>query len=327
MRESFHGAVVPPTSQPRRLGSLRALAWAVKRSGWPRVVVEFAGGIGDQLLCSAIFRELRRRGGRRLWLMTSAPALFERNNDVDAVLPLDWRVSALLARTGASRYRPAYTQRNPATDRDDPPSPRHFIAQMCYQSGIRGEVALRPYLSLAAAEQSAGAIGPNQIVIQSSGMAARYPIGNKEWLPERFAEVAATIAPTATLVQLGSAADPLLPGARDLRGQTTLRESAAILSQSRLYIGLAGLLMHLARAVDCRSVVVFGGREDPVISGYSCNENLFTAVPCAPCWLWNRCDFDHRCMTAITAADVLAAVERQNARFGTPLPVATWMVE
>jgi len=32
--------------------------------------------------------------------------------------------------------------------------------------------------------------------------------------------------------------------------------------------------MHLARAVDCRAVIVYGGRERPEISGYICNKIL-----------------------------------------------------
>lgn len=308
-------------AQGQRFGSLRAVAGAVAHTGWPQVLVEFGGGIGDQLMCSAVFRELRRRGGQRLWMMSGQPNLFSHNPDVDALLPVDWRVSALLARLGVRRLRPVYTQRNPENDSDDPPSPRHFIAQMCFLSSIVGEVALRPYLYLTEAERQAGAFAAGACVIQSSGMAARYPMRTKEWLPERFAEVAAALGKHQPIIQLGAPADPLLPGALDLRGKTTLRESAAILSNARMFIGLAGLLMHMSRAVDCPAAIVYGGREDPAISGYSCNENLTTAVPCAPCWLWNTCTYEHRCMTGITSADVLAAVARLETRRGTALVV------
>lgn len=311
---------MPAPAAPRRLGSLRALAGGVVRHGWPRVLVEFGGGIGDQLLCSAVFHELRRRGETRLWMMSNHAPLFAHNPDVDAVLPVDWRVSAALARLGARRYRPVYTQRNPATDRDDPPK-RQIIAEMCTLSGLTGSVAVRPYMVLRERERAAGRLVPNQIAIQSSGMAARYPMSNKEWRPERFQAVVAALRGRYRFVQLGAVADPPLDGALDLRGKTTLRETAAILSQSQLFVGLVGFQMHLARAVDCRAVIVYGGREDPAISGYNCNENLYAPVPCAPCWLWNRCDYDHRCMRAIEADDVVAAIEQQAARFGEPLLV------
>jgi len=33
-------------------------------------------------------------------------------------------------------------------------------------------------------------------------------------------------------------------------------------------------------------------------------------VPCAPCWLWNRCDYNRVCMDTITAQEVIGAVEQ-----------------
>jgi len=71
------------------------------------------------------------------------------------------------------------------------------------------------------------------------------------------------------LVQLGTAADPALPVDKDLRGRTSLREAAAILAASEVFIGLEGFLTHLARAVDCPSVVVQGGRARPETFGYA----------------------------------------------------------
>jgi ADP-heptose:LPS heptosyltransferase len=282
--------------------------------------VEFGGGIGDHLLCSVVFRELRERGQTHMWMMTNYDTLFHHNADVDAVQPVDWRVSALLKRAGVRRYRPIYTLRNRETDRDQPP-PRHIIAYMCELSGLRGSVALRPYLQLLEQERAIGSVVPRQIAIQSSGMGARYPMGNKEWYPERFQTVVTALRDRYNFVQLGTTSDPPLDGAIDLRGKTSLRESAAILSQSLAFVGQVGFLMHLARAVDCRSVIVYGGREWPDTTGYICNENLFSTPPCAPCWLWNRCDYDRRCMQVIHADAVVAAVERQVERYGTPLPV------
>ena len=100
-----------------------------------------------------------------------------------------------------------------------------------------------------------------------------------------------------------------------------MRETAAILAASRLFLGLATGLMHLARAVECRSVIVYGGREHPSQSGYSANENLYWSGPCAPCWLRNDCDYDRVCMSEILPELVIAAVRRQAERYGTPLPV------
>ena len=61
-------------------------------------------------------------------------------------------------------------------------------------------------------------------------------------------------------------------------------------------LDLSAGVMHLARAVDCRSVIIYGGREHPSQSGYSANENLYWSGACAPCWLRNDCNYGRICM-------------------------------
>ena len=124
-------------------------------------------------------------------------------------------------------------------------------------------------------------------------------------------------------VQVGDPADPPLDGVRDLRGKTSLRQTAAVLQASAVFVGQVGFLMHLARAVDCRSVVVYGGRERPDQTGYVANENLYTPLPCSPCWRENACDFGRECMDRITPDVVVEAVLRQAEKSGQPLPVET----
>jgi ADP-heptose:LPS heptosyltransferase len=90
-----------------------------------------------------------------------------------------------------------------------------------------------------------------------------------------------------------------------------------------VFVGLVGFLMHLARAVDCRSVIVYGGREWPSISGYTCNENLVSRPPCSPCGLYDGCEYQRACMNEISVDEALAAIRRQVDRWGTPLPIDT----
>lgn len=308
-------------SLDRLVRGLRMLPWATGvlcRHGMPKYFVEFEAGIGDSLLCSVICRELRKRGVRGIWVSTPSLALFENNPDVDRVGIPDLRVNSIAANLGARRVDPAYNRYEPASDRHIY-QPGHQIAAMCHNAGLTGEVALRPYLYLTAQESSAGRLVTKQVVIQSSVAAARYPILNKEWFHDRFAEVARNLAGRFELIQVGSAQDPLLPGVLDLRGKSTLRETGAILSQSLLFIGLEGFLMHLARAVECPSIIVYGGHTHPDHTGYSANKNLFSAVPCAPCWLRSTCNYEHECMRQIRPADVLAAIDEQVAKAGTKL--------
>ena len=70
------------------------------------------------------------------------------------------------------------------------------------------------------------------------------------------------------VIQLGSSQDVALDKVTQLAGKTTIREAGLFLRQATLFIGLEGALMHLARAVDCPSVIVWGGRLKPSQIGY-----------------------------------------------------------
>ena len=66
--------------------------------------------------------------------------------------------------------------------------------------------------------------------------------------------------------------------------------------------------MHLANAVGTRSVIIFGGREDPKLTGYPDNINLFDAgIECSPCWKVEEC-LHKKCMQNITTDMVCEAI-------------------
>jgi ADP-heptose:LPS heptosyltransferase len=277
----------------------------------PQIGIYFNGGLGDDIMRSAVARELKKRGARKIWQFTSVPELYAGNPDVIAV-PDDFRLHRLCNFFRVPCIQLNYPER----------PPRHFIAIMCETAGIEGEVELRPYVFLTDQEKRAGKVVPRpQVAVQTSSLAANYPMRNKLWPHERFQTVADALKHDFDLIQIGASSDPELRGALDLRGKTSVRETAVILSASRLFVGLATGLVHLARAVECRSVVIYGGREDPSKSGYSANENLSWSGPCAPCWLRNDCDYDRVCMSEILPEQVIAAVRRQAERYGSPLPV------
>lgn len=305
------------------LDYLRAMPSAVSllaRHGRPAMMINAVGaGIGDDLLCSAILRELRLRGRDGVWIRSRNASLHRGNGDVSVIVPPLERYERLMARLGVEVVTPWYTGYNPAFDRDEPMPQQHIISIMCQKAGITGSVSLRPYLSLTESERAGRRVERPQVAIQSSGLDAKYAMITKNWFPDRYQAVVDALSGDVEFVQLGSRSDPELRGALDMRGMTSLRESGAILARSHLFIGQVGLLMHLARAVDCRSVIVYGGRERPEQTGYVCNENLHTPIACSPCWRLNSCPYDVECLREVAAADVIAAARRQLTRVGTPL--------
>jgi ADP-heptose:LPS heptosyltransferase len=236
-------------------------------------------------------------------------ALFQGNPDVDVVIRKKIPVIAGLLVHGLNFLQLTYVV----------PLKEHFLASMCRTAGITGEVALRPYIFLRPDELAVGRLFDRQIVIQSAGLGSTTPMKNKEWYPERFQEVANRLQSRTTLIQLGTPLDPPLKGAVDLRGKTDLRKAAAILANSLVFVGQVGFLMHLARAVDCRSAIVYGGRETPDKTGYIANKNLVGSTPCSPCWEENKCDYDRECMKMISVETVLSATIKQIERHGSLL--------
>ena len=300
------------------------LAWQLARSGIPARGLLFGPlSLGDDLLCTAVLREARRRDAP-FTMFTARPELFSGNTDPSRLLPINDYHLAALRRLGSRIVQPYYVGSDPLDAQRDRLPSRHIIAEMCALAGLRGEISLRPYLNLTASERVTGRLFPRQIALQSSGLAAAIPYSTKEWGAARFAAVARLLAPHAKLIQLGSAQDPALPVDADLRGRTTLREAAAILANSAVFVGLEGFLTHLARAVDCPSVVVMGGRAPAAIFGYSANCNLTAFPSCSPCALRTGCPHEMQCMSALAPDAVAAAALEITARPSAPLPVETW---
>lgn len=297
------------------LEKTRLCAWglgqAVRLGGRPDVALGFLGGIGDDLLCTAAIDEHLRRGARHIWFITRHPSLYTYDQRVRLV-PEDCRFLKLAERLGRPMRPLSYSRHEPVEDRDTP-CREHLIAIMCRHAGLSGRIWLRPHLSLPSEDLDAARSFENCLVLQSGGLDASVPMRNKQWPAERMHEVAVRLGGGFRLVQIGSRTDPALPGVVDLRGRTTLRETAAILARARLFVGGVGFPMHLARAVNCPAVIVYGGREPPEISGYPCNVNLVRRPPCSPCWRRNTCDHERVCLEDIPASEVLAGVDQQLA--------------
>lgn len=294
------------------------------RNGVPDAMLQFGGGIGDELLLTTVAHELKRRDpSLKIWQVSHSAELLRYNPDYAKTFTWDdWylRYSFLLH---GRRTKLAYAvERIPQKEEVSPSE--HILAVLCRNAGISGSVALRPYLSLSDEEKKSGSLGDFQITVQCLGAESfRTVMLNKLWSAEKFQHVVDSLRTLygggVQIIQVGGAADPMLRGVTDMRGKTTLRESAALIHRSRFFIGTVGLGMHLARAVDRRSVIIYGGREHSWQSGYSCNENIDSFVDCAPCWKWNDCDYDRKCMTMISVDQVMNAVQRLLQRADKPL--------
>jgi lipopolysaccharide heptosyltransferase II len=141
----------------------------------------------------------------------------------------------------------------------------------------------------------------------------------KRWLPERFAEAAAKITAqsSAQWILLGTKNDDAI-GAQigaaigvhcvNRIGQTTLDQLIDELRQCSLLLTNDTGTMHLAALLGVPVVAVFGSTE-PRLTGPLGNGHTILRhhVECSPCFL-RECPIDFRCMKAVSADEVAAAV-------------------
>jgi heptosyltransferase-2 len=139
----------------------------------------------------------------------------------------------------------------------------------------------------------------------------------KRWLPERFAEAAASAARTrgASVLVFGSAAErelcqqvtEAIPGARNLAGATTLREFLDLVAACSLFLTNDSGAMHVASALGVPVAAVFGPTDDTTTGPSGRVTRVIREhVECSPCLL-RECPIDHRCMTRVTAQTVAEA--------------------
>lgn len=137
----------------------------------------------------------------------------------------------------------------------------------------------------------------------------------KRWPAERFAAVADLLAERAgaEVVLVGAAEELEISEevARHMRsrpivmtGQTDLAQMAAVLKASDLLVTNDTGPAHVAAAVGCPVVVIFGPTNPATTRPFSSTAQVVRRPPdCAPCML-RDCPIDHRCMTTVTAEDV-----------------------
>lgn len=139
----------------------------------------------------------------------------------------------------------------------------------------------------------------------------------KNWFTERWAEVAAFAKSRGyEVVQLGIPSDHYIPGTIDMRGKTrSMTEAGAILKKAALHLDTEGGLVHFAKAVGTKSLVLFGPTAIEFY-GYRDNINIRTG-DCRNCWGskpdWQyECAAGHEvpvCMDAIDVEMVTKALE------------------
>jgi ADP-heptose:LPS heptosyltransferase len=137
---------------------------------------------------------------------------------------------------------------------------------------------------------------------------------NKNWPDAHWQELIARLLCWATVIETGQGASTEQPGKAghyvSLVNKLSLEGLAAATAAADLHVGPDSGPMHLAAAFDVPAVVIFGGYIEPSATSYPGNIDLYSPVPCAPCWLTELCPFGHPCLHKITPQQVDEALKR-----------------
>jgi len=325
------------------LGSLGGRAFVYLRWPWPirkpyqhrRLLLRPPGvGIGDNLMCTPVFREIKRRNpGCHITFLTRYSELFENNPHIDLVvkdfspqevaqairlgydhLAPRFVADRLLAR-GVDFYRQVAKGRLYFGYVHPRPPPRSLITIMAECVGLEAldnqEVECASPLVTSEFRTLISQIARPMIVIQPH---ASDWTPNKTWLATYWRELVETLVADYNIVEAGTraviGADFHHPRFHCLVGRTSVSELLYLVSQAALYVGPDSGGMHVAEAFQVPTVIVFGGYSSPDSFRYSRMTPFYSTVPCAPCWLTTPCPYQTKCLKLISPAQVVGAVRQ-----------------
>ena len=144
----------------------------------------------------------------------------------------------------------------------------------------------------------------------------------KQWLPERFREVAKRLLEDEETVVLFFGDESMVPlvteiseglstRAINLAGTTSLREFMALLSLCDTFLTNDSGPMHIADALGTRTVALFGSTDPTVTGPYNKSKVIYKNVDCAPCFK-RKCPIDFRCMKGISVDEVVEELCSKN---------------
>lgn len=148
----------------------------------------------------------------------------------------------------------------------------------------------------------------------------------KQWPPRHVADVAADwIGQGGVVALVGAGADrpasaaviagvpaPARGAIVDLTARTSLLGLAGVLGLARRVLANDSGAMHLAAALGTPTVAVFGPTREWATAPLGPHRILTRDVWCRPCML-RECPLDHRCMTGVGPARVIAALRDAEA--------------
>lgn len=187
-------------------------------------------------------------------------------------------------------------------------SSKHMITRYCEKMGLDGEIDISIPLSIGQTA-TLSTINTPYICVMCGGI-QKY----KSVKPEVMQRVSDFLSSKVLVVQLGSKVDPPLKNVIDKKN-CTLIEAYNLLKGALFFVGAVGGLIHLARAANCKSVVLQTTGEPECLTKYKGNILVKPIDICDLCAKniidpqHQECFFGYKCINNITSEMIIQAIE------------------
>ncbi len=197
---------------------------------------------------------------------------------------------------------------------------KHAVEIACDGLGIKNQT-LRPKLRLTEEEEKNAEKALRDIGISKKKFICIEPDAkidytpNKLWPRKRWQSLVDQLRGyfsreklDIAILQVGAPESEPLKGVLNAAGLTSFRESAAILRPSLVFVGTMGGLVHVAKSLGKRSVVLVSAFEPKELAAYPDDINFYTEISCKNCGLRTPCPIGIECMEKISVDEVFDAV-------------------
>ncbi|KKN00190.1 hypothetical protein LCGC14_1140340 [marine sediment metagenome] len=254
-------------------------------------------GIGDALWLTALARNLKVQcPGDNIVTVSGYPTIFDNSPDVTKAVRFNEKVNG--------DFREIELHFN---------FTGHAIDGYCRQLGLKPPYIRRNFMYLDEGERyyAHSTIKEFKKVIAIQSQAGPWT-RNKDWIPEYLNEVVKHFVGLGwRFMQVGGEDSVRLKNCYDFWG--SVRQTAALMSECKLFLGPVSSGMHLASAVNIPALIIFGGREDPKVIALEGHDYIYNEVDCAPCWKIEPCG-DKKCMDEIKPSLVIKYIEEMLVR-------------
>lgn len=276
--------------------------------------------IGDTLLLMTALKYLVNKNSPKILIGTMYKELIKNCNYIDILDDFSEETLCLdlYKKLKSSGLNPVFISSTDFIKNGSSYIPRwgkhHILHDICSKIGVNQTIPLTPFFYFTEQEKKMGRFESSKQIAIVSGGNQKY----KALSPTLAQQIVDSLNSKYNFVQIGSPSDSKLDNVRDCRGWNGLRGAAMILNQSDLFIGGIGGLLHLARAVNCRSVIAYSAAEPITLANYICNINVFAPNPkCHSCGerkslpYKTTCENNFSCISGVKLTDMISAIEVQ----------------